>query len=331
MRIDTEKYVHMAITQLDALLRIPGLKNVLCNRTNNINFDRALEEGEITICCTRRGDLGSVLHKAFGLFFLLSMQRSVLKRPGSEASRIPHLLYIDEFPDFLCNSTLGLFTLYRKYKVGTIITAQNLEQLNVTPTSQRAIITNTITKFVVGNIAPEELKFWVQELGARRQWVYSQDMSVKAEGQGKQFLGGESSVKDVSYGDYKGVKWAYKDWFEPAKLQNQLTFKWCAFKYKDDKGKSFAGMAALDFMPSKFKEEHKPKKFNFTKFQSGIVDDTAGMEHKKKAKFDPKAVDFDTFDGNEDVEPIQTDITDSNYLFNNEDAIVYDMHRDAKK
>lgn len=331
MRRDTEKFVHTAITQLDALLRIPGVKNILCNRTNNINFDKALADGEVTIVCTRRGDLGGMLQKAFGLFFLLSMQRSVLIRPGNEDSRIPHLLYVDEYPEFLCDATLGMITLYRKYKVGTIITAQNLEQLNATATSRRTIIANCIAKIVVGNIAPEELQFWVDEFGARRMWVYSQDMSIKAEGKGDQFLLGNSSAKDVSYGDYKGVKWAYKNWFEPAKLQNQLTFKWCAFKYKDDKGKSFTGLAALDFMPSKFKEPHKSKTFDFTKYQSGIVSESGVKTSNKKSGFDPKKIDFDSFDESKDIEPIQTDTTDSNYLFNNEDAIIYDIHRDTKK
>ncbi len=331
MREDTEKYVHIAITQLDMLLRIQGLRNILCNRTNNINFDTMLEKGEITIVCTRRGDLGPVIQKAFGLFFLLSMQRSVLKRPGNENSRIPHLLYIDEFPDFLCDATLGLVTLYRKYKVGTIITTQNLEQLEATQTSRRTIVTNCTTKIVVGNIAPEELKFWVDEFGARRMWVYSQDMSMKAEGQGKQFLGGESSVKDVSYGDFKGVKWAYKNWFEPAKLQNSLTFKWCAFKYKDDKGRPFAGVAKLDFMPSKYKEPHKSKNFDFTKYQSGIANEGSVKTSKRRHGFDPKRVDFDSFNDSEEIDPIQTDSTDASFLFNNEDAIVYDMHRDSKK
>ncbi len=331
MRNETEKYVHTAITQLDTLLRIQGLKNILCNRSNNINFDSMLENGEITIVCTRRGDLGAVLQKAFGLFFLLSMQRSVLKRPGNENSRIPHLLYIDEFPDFLCDATLGLVTLYRKYKVGTIITTQNLEQLDVTQTSRRAIVTNCTSKIVVGNIAPEELQFWVDEFGARRMWVYSQDMSMKAEGKGKQFLTGESSVKDVSYGDFKGVKWSYKNWFEPAKLQNQLTFKWCAFKYKDDKGKPFTGVAKLDFMASKYKEPHKSKSFDFAKYQTGIMNEGSVKTSKKKHGFDPKKIDFDSFDDNEEVDPIQTDSTDASFLFNNEDAIIYDIHRDTKK
>lgn len=328
MRNDTEKYVHSAITQLDALLRIQGLKNILCNRTNNINFDETLEKGEITIVCTRRGDLGPVLQKTFGLFYLLSMQRSVLKRPGNENSRIPHILYIDEFPDFLCDATLGLITLYRKYKVGTVITTQNLEQLEVTPNSRRAIVTNCTSKIVVGNIAPEELQFWVDEFGARRMWTYSQDMSIKAEGKGGQFLTGESSASSVSYGDMKGVKWSYKNWFEPAKLQNQLTFKWCAFKYKDDKGKGYTGVAKLDFMPSKYKEPHKSKNFDFSKYQTGIVNESTVKTSNKKHGFDPKKVDFDAFNDDEDVDPIQTD---SSFLFNNEDAIIYDINRDKKK
>lgn len=330
LRNETEKYVHMAITQLDSLLRIQGVNNVLCNRTNNINFDNALANGEVTIICTRRGDLGPVLQKAFGLFFLLAMQRSVLKRPGSESSRIPHILYIDEFPDFLCNATLGLVTLYRKYKVGTIITTQNLQQLNATPASQRTILSNCTSKIVFGNLSPEETEFWSQEFGDKREWLYTQDMTSKVEGSGGQFGIAGSSLKDVSYGDLKGVKWGWKKNFELGKIQS-LTFKSCAFKYKDDKGKSFVGVAKLDFMPSKYKEQHKAKTFNFAKYQTGIVGEEHEKETKKNSGFNPKKVDFDSFDENEDVNPIQNDVTDSNYLFNNEDAIIYNIKKDENK
>ena len=67
-RNDTEKYVYLAATQLDNLLRLPGVRSILCNRHNNINFDKVLKNGEITLVCTRRGDLGLTSHKAFGLF-----------------------------------------------------------------------------------------------------------------------------------------------------------------------------------------------------------------------------------------------------------------------
>ncbi|MCI8396279.1 MAG: type IV secretory system conjugative DNA transfer family protein [Clostridia bacterium] len=324
MRHDTEKYVHTAITQLDGLLRIPGLKNVLCNRSNNINFDTALENGEVTIVCTRRGDLGAKLQKAFGEFFLLSMQRSVIKRPGTESSRIPHLLYIDDSAEFLSASTLSMFTVYRKYKVGTIATVQNLEQLNVTSTSRRTVLSNCTAKIVFGNLTPEENEFWSQEFGDKREWLYSQDMSIKGEGSGDQFWGGEGSAKNVSYGDYKGVKWGWKKNFELGKIQ-ALKFKNIAFKYKDDKGKSFVGVAILDFMQSKYKEPHKSKQFDFRKYQTGIV----GEEVKRipKTKFKPQKVDFDDFEGESDVEPIQNDNEGISGLWNNEDAIIYDIKK----
>ena len=38
-------------------------------------------------------------------------------------------MYIDEFPDFICKATEPIFTMYRKYKIGTTISAQNLSQL----------------------------------------------------------------------------------------------------------------------------------------------------------------------------------------------------------
>ncbi|MCI8621751.1 MAG: TraM recognition domain-containing protein [Clostridia bacterium] len=325
MRNDTERFVHSAITQLDGLLRIPGLRDVLCNRTNNINFDTALENGEVTIVCTRRGDLGSKMQKTFGLFFLLSMQRSVIKRPGSELSRIPHILYIDDSSEFICSSTLSMFTLYRKYKVGTIATVQNLEQLDTTVASRKTILSNCTAKIVFGNLTPEENEFWSKEFGDKRDWLYSQDMSFKGEGPGGQFWGGEGSVKDVSYGDMKGVKWGWKKNFELGKIQ-ALKFKNCAYKYKDDKGKSFVGVAELKFMDSKYKELHKVKNFDFAKYQTGIVGENI-KHRKRKNKFDPKRIDFDDFDGTADIEPIQTDVTDSGALFNSEDAIVYDINK----
>lgn len=65
IKADTERYVYSAINQLDSLLRIGSVRNILCNRVNNLNFDKILENGEITFVCTRRGDLGATAHLAF--------------------------------------------------------------------------------------------------------------------------------------------------------------------------------------------------------------------------------------------------------------------------
>lgn len=126
----TKQSVFTASAELDNLLRYPGVKNILCNRTNNLTYDSVLANGEVTFVCTRRGDLGANAHKAFGIFFLLLMQQSVLSRPGNDSNRIPHFLYIDDFPEFLCKAIEPIFTVYRKYKVGNILSAQTLSQLS---------------------------------------------------------------------------------------------------------------------------------------------------------------------------------------------------------
>lgn len=80
-RMQTEKALQYASSIFEKLLRYPGVKNIICNRKNNINYESVLENGEIVFLCTRRGDLGANVHKTFGLFFILLMQNAVLRRP----------------------------------------------------------------------------------------------------------------------------------------------------------------------------------------------------------------------------------------------------------
>ena len=101
----TEKFLYTAVSQLDNLLRLDGLKSILCNRHNNLNLDNVLKNSDLIFVCTRRGDLGATSHKALGLFFLIAFENAVLRRPGTESSRTPYFLYIDEFPDFISKST----------------------------------------------------------------------------------------------------------------------------------------------------------------------------------------------------------------------------------
>lgn len=311
-RKDTERFVYSAITELDNLLRYPGVKNILCNRTNNIDFDKVLEKGQVNLVCTRRGDLGDTAHKAFGLFCILLMQYSVLNRPGVEKSRVPHFLYIDEFPDFACRSTEALFTLYRKYRVGTIVSAQNIGQFGDDGARFRqTLLANCTTKVVFGNNTPEDNAWWSKEIGDHREWKYVNDYHTD----------------QTSYdANLKSVKWDWKENLKPGQIQ-ALKFKQVAYKTKDLGGKNLAGAGFVDFLESKYKEQKELKKFNFAKFNGGApAFDTAedDEEDYKKYKFVPKRINFDTA-GDINVDPIQTDITDSKYLFDNEDAISFNL------
>ena len=310
-RQDTEKYIYLAAAQLDNLLRLPGVKAILCNRNNNIDFDKALANGEVTLVCTRRGDLGRTSHTAFGLFFILSMQNAVLRRPGNENSRIPHFFYVDEFPDFICKDTEAIFTLYRKYKVATVITAQNLAQLEGNSPKmkyQETILSNCASKIFTGNGTPDELAWWEKEFTKRREWTYSNSMDMnKLEYDSK----------------YSSVKYDWKPYFVANKLAT-LKSKHVAVKLKTDDGKFNVGEGVFDYLGSKYKEEQPIKTYNFEKFTPGVAGEDESSDDGKK-KFDLKNISFS--DGKDNFNPVQTDTTDATFEFDNENAIVVNFKK----
>lgn len=315
-RKQTERDIYAAVTQLDNLLRLPGVKSILCNRFNNINFDDILSKGEITFICTRRGDLGSSTHKAFGLFFLISLQNAILRRPGGENTRIPNFLYVDEFPDFICKATEAMFTMYRKYRVGNIISAQNLAQLSTDKSKENlknTILSNCANKIFTGGGVIEELNWWSSEFGKHREWTFKNDINFK------------TGKYEDKHGD---VKWAYVDYFSAGKLQGMLTDKKCAYKIKDIGGKFLIGPGNFKYLESKYKEKQKIKTFDFGKYSDGVTTETEDDTSPKK-RFDIKNLDFK--DERNEIDPVQTDTTDSKYLFNNDDAVVINFKKNEKK
>jgi len=311
-RQETERNVQLAITQLDTLLRYPGVKNVLCNRNTNMNFDDALAKGQITIACTRRGDLGVTAHKAFGLFFILLMQHSVLSRPGNENSRVPHFLYIDEFSDFVGEATVPIFTLYRKYRVGSIISAQNLEQFDTEKAGEhyrKIILVNSTTKVVFGGNTPEDNEWWANEFGQKRDWKYKVDYdSAKMEYSDK--LG--------------GIEYGWTAYANKGKIQT-LKFKSCVYKTKNVKGSLVIGIGKVDFMESKYKEKQSEPIYKFEKFNKGAAHSEEDSESKKKKKFDFEHVNFEDDYG--DVDPIQMNDTDGASFFNSTDGLSFSFKK----
>lgn len=310
---NTETFISVVADILDRLLRVPGVKSILCNRHNNINFDKSLANGEITFVCTRRGDLGASNHKAFGLFFLISMQNAVLRRPGTEKSRVPNFLYIDEFPDFICKATEPIFTMYRKYKIGTVISAQNLEQLNVSGEKQ-TILANCVSKIFTGGGVKEELEWWSTEFGQKREWSMGNTIDF------------DKMKYDSKHG---GVEWKFTPYFKPGKLQT-LGQKDCAYKIRGSNGKPMSGPGKLNYLDSKYKEPKKIKTFDFGKYSDGVTTETEDTENGlNKKKFNLKKLNF--VDERNEINPVQTDTTDSNYVFDNEDAIVVNLKNKKNK
>ena len=93
-----------------------------------VDIDKALEYGEVIILnyALERGDSVAT---GFGLFFLLSYETAVLRRPGSENDRIKNFIYIDELPVLLHPKLQSFFMLFRQYRVAVICAIQTLDQV----------------------------------------------------------------------------------------------------------------------------------------------------------------------------------------------------------
>ena len=171
----------------------------------------------------------------------------------------------------------------------------------------QSLLSNCSTKITFGNCTPEDYDWWQKEFGQRREWVVSNSYDRK----------------NPEYSSNLGnVNWAWKDIMNVAKIQG-LKFKNCIYKTKDKKGKNVVNYVIVDFLESKYKEPHKIKNFNFDKFNNGITHEET--KKTKKQRFNPTSVDFDDEDAN--IDPVQTDTTDSAFLFNNEDAISFDFNK----
>ena len=305
----TEQYTYSLAGKLENLLRIPSIKNILCNRHNNINFDNALADGDFIFICTRRGEAGKNVNKAFGLFFLLSMQNAILRRPGNENTRIPNFLYIDEFPDFLSKDTESIFATYRKYKVGTTISAQSISMLSTNSMGgakiNSTILSNCASKIFTGGATPtEELDWWQKEIGQWKQWTYSRTFDG-SKGEYDPKLGG------IGYNTVDKVK---------AGKMATFSLKQCAYKIIADSGKPSGSEGNLDFVAQKHKEKHTSKKYNFDKYTNGSAsEDTANT----RKKFNVKNLRFEDDYG--EIDPIKDNT--SNFLFDNDDAIIFNLKK----
>lgn len=250
-RKDTEKFLYGAITQLNNLVRHPGLKAALCGKTNIVDFDKALADGSIITACSRKGELGLLQAKAFGMFFILQFQDAVLRRKGIEDSRTPHFLYIDEFPEYITKDMEVMFTLFRKYRCGVTIAIQNLSQLEKSGQAyyRQTVLANTKTQIVFGDTVPEDSNYWEKAFGKEKVPDFTSRYNITS---------GELVKTTV----LEKKKKERAEWF---KIADQ-GFGAIYYKTKNANGKTIYGQGKTTFLNAKYKEKAKTLMFNFEKY-----------------------------------------------------------------
>ncbi len=280
-RKETEKFLYGAITQLNNLIRNPGLKRALCGKNNILDFDKALENGQIITACSRKGELGIIQSKAFGMFFILQLQDAVLRRSGCEDSRVPHFLYIDEFPEYINKDMDVMFTLFRKYRCGVTIAVQNLSQLEKSGKSyyRQTVLANTKTKIIFGDTVPEDSKYWQEALGTEKVPDMDTKYKIKADGTLEGSTGFEKKEK------------ARAKWY---KIEN-LGFGAIFYKTKDFSGNTVFGKGKTSFLADKYKKKADTLMFNFEKYMMTKPDSpTLKMNESDDSTEDDKIFGVDT-------------------------------------
>lgn len=272
----TEQFLYGATTQLDNLLRQKDVKKVLCSRSNNIDYDDILASGKCLTVCSRRGPLGSLLSKAFGMFFILSLQDAVLRRPGNEKTRVPFFLYIDEFPDFVNKETETCFTLFRKYRCGLIVAIQNLSQLERTQSMayyKNVVLANTKTQLIFGDTNVEDSEYWSEALGRYVKWTSS--------------IGYSGGPDGYSESQSQGFTW---DALHPPNTIHYQGFKRLKYKAKTSAGKTIVGDGKTNFVDAKYFVAHPVKFYNFEKFK--INSPYSEPDHEPAPQYDSISTSF---------------------------------------
>ena len=152
---------------------IVGLRSQLENITSNeylraivtgksdIDLDEHLENGGILAVNTALGRLGKS-GDAFGMFIAMHMQLATFRRPGTERTRIPHYLIIDEYSRYINPDTERFLSIAASYRVALIAAIQSLSQLELesgtlsAKAMKNAILTSTRNKIVFGGLEYED-------------------------------------------------------------------------------------------------------------------------------------------------------------------------------
>lgn len=147
--------------QINKFLNHPLIRRVF-SAERTIDLDKALANGEITVV-NYALELGSSVSTAFGLFYLLSYSKAVLRRPGTENTRTLHMTYIDELSFLLHPALEEFFSIFRQYKVGNFVAFQTLDQMDKNETTKYlkgVLLGNCAHQIVFGRVSPTEMKIY---------------------------------------------------------------------------------------------------------------------------------------------------------------------------
>ena len=165
-REQLENQIRGLRTIMSDFINNPLIHDVFCVQ-DSLDLDKILKDGEITVV-NYALELGMVESTAFGLFFSLSFSNAVVRRPGTEKTRLPHFYYIDEFPILLHKDHEQMFTMFRQYNVSNFVAFQTLDLFDKSPMTRYlkgVVMNNTAHQIVLGRVSIDEMDKYMKMAG----------------------------------------------------------------------------------------------------------------------------------------------------------------------
>lgn len=143
---DTKKQI---LTRLWGVLSNATFERMFSHPRNKVDLFEATNAGKIVLINTAKDLLQHEGSAIFGRFFIALLAQGAIQRSAIPAhERRPTFVYIDEAADYFDDTIEHLLNQARKYKVGMVLSHQNLDQLSASLRS--SIFSSTSIKFAGG-------------------------------------------------------------------------------------------------------------------------------------------------------------------------------------
>lgn len=158
--------------QLENLVSNKKLRRVLTGRSD-LNIDEHYEKGGILAINTGLAELGSA-GDAFGQFAMMHLQRGAFRRKGTELTRVPHILIVDEASRYVNSEVEVFLAIGAEYRVAGFFALQSSGQLEVESgklsglAMKRAFLASCRNRIVFGGLASEDAELLSKELGTEK-------------------------------------------------------------------------------------------------------------------------------------------------------------------
>lgn len=184
-----DKYQQFVIglrAQLENLTSNRHLEPILTGQSD-FDMDRHYAEGGILAVNTAMGKLRKA-GDAFGQFVVMHLQSGTFRRSGTERTRTPHIMIVDEYSRYI-NPDVELFlSIAAEYRTAGVFAIQSLGQLEVeagkinAKAMKQSILTSCRSKIAFGGLGYQDAFEFSQEFGKKqiisRQSTFKQQLLV---------------------------------------------------------------------------------------------------------------------------------------------------------